>query len=722
MRNNKFIFAFIALVAVLMLYVMTCCRTVPPYRDSGELITASSTLSIAHSPAYPIYIVTGKLFISILGILGINPAFSMNLFSAFTACLAVFLIVLLVHYITGNAAVSVYSALLSGLAYTSWYLAVVAEMYSFNMMFTVMLLYAAARKKYLFFAFILGLALGNHLTVLLAAAPMVIYVLINDYKKLDYIKLICCFLAGFSVYVYLPVRASADPFINWGDPSDLISFWKVLSRSAYGHTLDLVSREVSHSQVFFPYVKILANTILRDISWPAAILSIIGFFSIFKNNTKCNKRFLIMLFVIFITTGPVFLYMAKMPVNPHAKAIVEVGYIIPIFIICVFSGLGFMMVVTYIRKNILKYVSYTLLFLIIPVNIIRTYENVDKSANFLAREYAYNILNSLREDSAVIMRKDHTMFSLWYLKNIMDVRRDVKVISKGLISAAWYRKKLRADYAQVKWPKDYISDEAFIEQFYDNYADKHDIYMTPASAGELGEKFFKKYDLIPYGLVLKISPKGSAYDMDSINEFIEDKYMSVKNYRTDLYYDFFSRDIIIEYSDFYIKLGVQYYRSGMIDKAKNMYRKALRLYPGSYRAYSNLAYSYLAQNRLEESIKLYRKGIEFLESDMGGYTRKTYMKKELAQMYNNLGAVYERLLRKYPDDKYFSKALSFYNMAIELFPEYSQAYYNKGVLYWGKREWNKVLANFKAALDYDPQNLQIKKYIIAAKKNLPKHE
>lgn len=65
--------------------------TLPPtiyLGDSGEIVTAASTLGIAHPPGYPLQILLGK--ISILFLNG-DPGFRMNILSAFTGAFCVFI-------------------------------------------------------------------------------------------------------------------------------------------------------------------------------------------------------------------------------------------------------------------------------------------------------------------------------------------------------------------------------------------------------------------------------------------------------------------------------------------------------------------------------------------------------------------------------------------------------------------------------------------------------
>ena len=95
--------------------------------------------------------------------------------------------------------------------------------------------------------------LGNHLTSVFIIIPMAIYLLVTGGDKRKEWKNYFSFaVLGISTYLYLYVRSYGGPFLNWGDPSSLSGLWQVLSREAYGHSLDLVSRQVTLKQVFVP--------------------------------------------------------------------------------------------------------------------------------------------------------------------------------------------------------------------------------------------------------------------------------------------------------------------------------------------------------------------------------------------------------------------------------------------------------------------------------------
>ncbi|MEW6104067.1 MAG: DUF2723 domain-containing protein, partial [bacterium] len=63
-------------------YLHTLTPTVG-FHDSGELITCTWTLGIAHPPGYPLYTLLGKVFITLIPI-G-NIAFRMNMQSTLFA-------------------------------------------------------------------------------------------------------------------------------------------------------------------------------------------------------------------------------------------------------------------------------------------------------------------------------------------------------------------------------------------------------------------------------------------------------------------------------------------------------------------------------------------------------------------------------------------------------------------------------------------------------------
>ncbi|MEA3505943.1 MAG: hypothetical protein U9R36_00370, partial [Elusimicrobiota bacterium] len=125
--------------------------------------------------------------------------------------------------------------------------------------------------------------------------------------------------------------------------------------------------------------------------------------------------------------------------------------------------------------------------------------------------------------------------------------------------------------------------------------------------------------------------------------------------------------------------------------------------------YSNLGYIYLQRKDFSEAARTYRRATEVLRAEMAEYTRKEHFKGRIARQYNNLGAVYEKEYRARGDEKYFDLAEKSYEKAIEFEKAFSQAYFNRGVLYWN-RDWEKAARNFRLAAEYDPANQSALRY------------
>ncbi len=705
---------------VLIIYVFTASRTVPPYRDSGELIVASATLSIAHSPGYPVYMILGKAAVETGRIMGLNAAFSMNLLSALCGALAVLFLFFFIYELTSSRAGAAFGSLAAGLAYMNWYLSVVAEMYSLNLMFIAALLLLAVKRKYAAAAFTAGLTLGNHLTAVFAILPVAFCAWVGERRKINIGQITGFFMLGVSVYLYHLLRSASGPYINWGDPSTFRSLVRVVTRAAYGHTLDLVSREVTLGQVFLPHLKRFFVHIYRDMSVFVLIMSAAGILSALGSKGKI-KNYSIGLLFMFMLTGPFFLYMAKMPINPHASAIVEVGYMIPEMVLAIFAGIFLALL---IKKASEKAAHVSLLYIIaifIIFNLFRTnLDKADHSSNFFARDYAVNVLESAEKNAFVLMRRDHPVFSLWYMRDIENIRQDVRVIALGLVSASWYREKLLKDFPDADLPRQYSDDVRYVMELISLNEGSSHVYMTDTAAAELGREFHDRFILKPWGLVNKAYRRVNedTYDPYSVLRIMEEEYIYSGDFDAGGHYDYFTKDFISQYAGAYDRLGSEFFREGNTDKAIGMHYRAVGIDPLLWRGWSNLAYVSFQQGDLKSAAAYYSQAARRATQYMNMYTRRDFFKPSVAGLFNSLGAVYERKYRESRNEEHFVRALENYNKALELKPDFTQAYYNIGVLYWIRGYWNEVVKNFRIALRHNPDNAEIQRYLNIAERNL----
>ncbi len=241
-RHPAFLAGCGVLLFTFILYLGTLAPDVLSY-DSGTLQAKAYLLGIGHPTGYPTYIMLGKLF-TYLPLGGI--AYRVNLSSAVYGSLAVLFVYLTaLRLLSGTAGtMRVASAAVASLAFatgpTFWSQAVAAEVYTLNTLvvaaslYTLLLWRDTRRNSYLLLtAALVGLSLTTHMTSALLIPASLIFVALVDRRVLARPKFLTqgtgLFILGLSPYLYLPLRASMDPPMNYGDPSNLGGFIFVLS-------------------------------------------------------------------------------------------------------------------------------------------------------------------------------------------------------------------------------------------------------------------------------------------------------------------------------------------------------------------------------------------------------------------------------------------------------------------------------------------------------------
>jgi len=87
-----------------------------------------------------------------------------------------------------------------------------------------------------------------------------------------------------------------------------------------------------------------------------------------------------------------------------------------------------------------------LLIVFMPIKMLAVdYHEHDRSGNFVAWDYAYNMLNSCEPDGIIFTNCDNDTFPLWYLQEVEGIRKDVRVVNLSLLNTSWYVFQLRDD-------------------------------------------------------------------------------------------------------------------------------------------------------------------------------------------------------------------------------------------------------------------------------------
>jgi hypothetical protein len=402
------------------LYVHTAAPHVAPYRDAGEMVVLSQTLGVAHPPGYPLY----TLFINAWRYFPLgNAAYRVNVFSGAAAALAVALLFLLLRTWTGPIA-ALLSAVSLGVSTVFWELAAVSEMYTLGALMLVLVLLAMFRWKSVpLAAFLFALALGVRMDLLLFI-PLMLYWAWTENKFSDWKLTTAAALIGGSIFLYMMVRSLQNPLLDWGNPDNLRALFNSMSRKSYASTLDLLSLNYKRGENFGVNMALYGMHLLKSFSMIGVFLAAYGL--------RKSPLFLV---VAFLIAGPVFLFMANMPPNPHAVAIVEASYLLPDIFIAVFIGLGLEQLTR--APHVYPAVAAAA-FIALAAVFPKTLHRVNKRNNFYVQDYLANLFRCAPPRAVVGINKDVQVFSTWVAQLIDHKRPDLSIVPVGLSASPWY--------------------------------------------------------------------------------------------------------------------------------------------------------------------------------------------------------------------------------------------------------------------------------------------
>jgi hypothetical protein len=75
--------------------------------------------------------------------------------------------------------------------------------------------------------------------------------------------------------------------------------------------------------------------------------------------------------------------------------------------------------------------------------LLANYHPNDRSRNYIAYDYAYNILSSCDSSAVVFTNGDNDTFPVWCLQEVYGIRKDVRIANLSLLNTHWYVRQLR---------------------------------------------------------------------------------------------------------------------------------------------------------------------------------------------------------------------------------------------------------------------------------------
>ena len=238
----------IALGLLLAVY-LTTLQTIPNGSshyfmiDVGETQIVLNEWGSLHPTGYPAFVISGNLLTGVLRALDVGPLVAATLVSLLWGMLALLLMFVLATRLGFNSWLAGGAVLVYGMTLTVWLHNVIAEVYSFNLLLTLLLLYLAfrpvSRDRQLFLlALVGGAALGHHRAFLTLIPPLLyaLWPVIRANAKRPSKLLLAGLLlaaAGLAPYLWPLLRAQAGADWVYGAPTTLPQLWDIIAASEY---------------------------------------------------------------------------------------------------------------------------------------------------------------------------------------------------------------------------------------------------------------------------------------------------------------------------------------------------------------------------------------------------------------------------------------------------------------------------------------------------------
>lgn len=462
--------------------------------DAGEFLAAIHSLGIPHPPGTPLYILLASVW-SMLASPIVSFTIAVNAFSALCSALALGVVANIFWRATDDAVAAFAAALTAGLMSTLWLNATETEVYACSLLGAFVIFWCARkyavsenRRWLLLTAYAAGLGWSLHLTALLVV-PAALYLVASALRRPTLRDALDCgllLLLGGSVVLFMLVRAQHDPAINQGNPSTVGALIAAIQRHQY-YVAPLWPRnaplwlqfgnvfEYADWQVALGLGPDPGPTIAR--TSVTLIYALLGIFGTLRHRA-INRTSWRAWMILFLTTSVgVVLYLNLRAGASYGAGVLPAGtkheardrdYFFTWAFVCwgAWAGFGVVQLARTIAQRLETALSRTrdivsaavivAVFPLIlnwgPVIALRHDEQQRDEAESKA------MLSALPPRAVFLAHGDNDTYPLWYLQQVLGMRRDVIVVTIPLLAPEWDRAELLRRHQ--------LLDSAFVKRWY----------------------------------------------------------------------------------------------------------------------------------------------------------------------------------------------------------------------------------------------------------------
>lgn len=167
---------------------------------------------------------------------------------------------------------------------------------------------------------------------------------------------------------------------------------------------------------------------------------LLGIAGVIYHYRKDKKNWGVVLLLFFMTGLAIVLYLNQYPDQPRER---DYAYAGSFYFFAIWIGIGVLAIFELLNKILKESISAPaaglLCFFAVPVWMgTQNWNDHDRSGRYLARDIAFNYLNSCAKDAILFTNGDNDTFPLWYAQEVEGKRTDVRICNLMLLNTDWY--------------------------------------------------------------------------------------------------------------------------------------------------------------------------------------------------------------------------------------------------------------------------------------------
>jgi tetratricopeptide (TPR) repeat protein len=528
-------------------------------------------------------------------------------------------------------------------------------------------------------------------------------------------------VVGYSTHLYLPIRAAQHPAINEGAPATWEKMRDLLERKQYGEMKPFERRaplSVQLDKEFWRYFSRQWPLLPTERLWGALLPLLLGVAGAVWQARRERRSFLVTGCFFGLTTAGMIMFLNFTDHEVRERDyFFQSGY----HAYALWIALGAAWLISWVRDSfasgraqVAATAACAALMVAQPFLLLKNlwFEH-DRRGNYVAHDYAYNMLAPLAPNAYVFTNGDNDTFPLWYMQQVEGVRKDVRVVNLSLLNTDWYIRQLRDEEPKVPIQLDdatvdmlgvgLLRDHTTGEYIYTSrFMVDHIMEQNRTPGGWKKPPYFAvtvpdhmgldKYFTLK-GLVYQVNPDttGPKFDEAATREAMYQtfKYRGLFTasgaWDSSVYKDENASTLSRNYAAAHIELAYHYRRAGQLPRAIAEMERVERMFPGYVDVLLPLGSFYVESGDTLKAIRVFSRLAE------------THPEDPEVRYFHGVALLFQGRTEE---------ALRELEAAIRLDPEYTQAYLAAYSVMWEGGQHERALQILEQWVSRHPEDPQ----------------